>query len=461
MRGRRRPWVHHQAEGSNYRTAAFAAAAVALLLLCAANTINYHATTTPHHDADDATVTPHHAADADERPVEVTAPVERCFDGLDHARVPGLTGAAEFTISFQVKTQGKRACRKHTTYEKTDQWHAGGCQLIGGVRGFLRDRTAWWLERREAVPLGPREDLVAPRGGGRKEQKRREFLEEVFARGSRSDFGVALEASNDGFYLDHLLFGVGHRDFGENARGHGVMRQSARPVRDYTFAAEAPQLSDGAWHDVVVVRARRRAQKGGAIDADGDIPVVASLHDTGELHVYIDGKRAPGTFRVTGERPGDAVARDAAQISGGLPGGAFAGLPHVLVDAPVNVTLGDHFRGCLRHITFHTRALSVEEVQQGAERLAKRPRRKPSRQPIPMYFSSHDDEGSRSAAQCLRLHETTPPRRRRRGRPRVYACREGAAAVPRRLDAVVTISRVSFPRRTRSPSSSGSAPARD
>ena len=46
------------------------------------------------------------------------------------SRVPGLTGAAEFTISFQVKTQGKRACRKHTTYEKTDQWHAGGCQLI-------------------------------------------------------------------------------------------------------------------------------------------------------------------------------------------------------------------------------------------------------------------------------------------------------------------------------------------
>ena len=112
MRGRRRPWVHHQAEGSNYRTAAFAAAAVALLLLCAANTINYHATVTPHPGADDATVTPHHAADADARPVEVTAqPVERCFDGLDHARVPGLTGAAEFTISFQVKTQGKRACR--------------------------------------------------------------------------------------------------------------------------------------------------------------------------------------------------------------------------------------------------------------------------------------------------------------------------------------------------------------
>ena len=82
MRGqRRRPWVHHQAEGSNYRAAAFAAAAVALLLLCAANTINYHATTTPHHDAD-----------ADARPVEVTAqPVERCFDGLDHARIPGLT----------------------------------------------------------------------------------------------------------------------------------------------------------------------------------------------------------------------------------------------------------------------------------------------------------------------------------------------------------------------------------
>ena len=202
-----------------------------------------------------------------------------------------------------------------------------------------------------------------------KEQKRREFLEEVFSRGSRSDFGVALEASNDGFYLDHLLFGVGHRDFGENARGHGVMRQSARPVRDYTIAAEAPGLSDGAWHDVVVVRARRRAQKGGAIDADGEIPVVASLHDASELHVYIDGARAPGTFRVTGERPGDAVARDAAQISGGLPGGAFAGLPHVLVDAPVNVTLGDHFRGCLRFITFHARALSLEDVKQGAERL--------------------------------------------------------------------------------------------
>ena len=60
-----------------------------------------------------------------------------------------------------------------------------------------------------------------------------------------------------------------------------------------------------------------------------DIPVVAScmirLSST-----CIDGRRAPGTFRVTGERPGDAVARDAAQISGGLPGGAFAGLPHVL-----------------------------------------------------------------------------------------------------------------------------------
>jgi len=392
MRGqRRRPWVHHQAEGSNYRAAAFAAAAVALLLLCAANTINYH----------HATVTAPLADDADDaqnnqlpRKTIDALPVERCFDGLDHARIPGLTGAAEFTISFQVKTQ-KRACRPHTTYEKTDQWHAGGCQLIGGVRGFLRDRTNWWLERREAVPLGPRENLVAPRGGGHKEQKRREFLEDVFARGSRSDFGIALEASNDGFYLDHLLFGVGHRDFGENARGHGVMRQSARPVRDYTFAAEAPQLSDGKWHDVIVVRARRRAQKGGAIDSDGDIPVVASLHDTSELHVYVDGKRAPGTFRVTGERPGDAVARDAAQISGGLPGGAFAGLPHVLVDAPVNATLGDHFRGCLRFITFHKRALSVEDVKQGAEQLAKRPRRKPSRRPIPMYFSSHDDEGSR------------------------------------------------------------------
>ena len=52
MRGRRRPWVHHQAEGSNYRTAAFAAAAVALLLLCAANTLNYQATITAPHDAD-------------------------------------------------------------------------------------------------------------------------------------------------------------------------------------------------------------------------------------------------------------------------------------------------------------------------------------------------------------------------------------------------------------------------
>ena len=79
------------------------------------------------------------------------------------------------------------------------------------------------------MPLGPREDLVAPRGGGHKEQKRSEFLEDVFSRGSRSDFGVALEASNDGFYLDHLLFGVGHRDFGENARGHGVMRGRRGP----------------------------------------------------------------------------------------------------------------------------------------------------------------------------------------------------------------------------------------
>ena len=101
MRGRRRPWVHHQAEGSNYRTAAFAAAAVALLLLCAANTLNYQATVTAPlaDDADDAqdNQLPRKTIDA--------LPVERCFDGVDHARIPGLTGAAEFTISFQVKTQ--------------------------------------------------------------------------------------------------------------------------------------------------------------------------------------------------------------------------------------------------------------------------------------------------------------------------------------------------------------------
>ena len=165
-------------------------------------------------------------------------------------------------------------------------------------------------------------------------------------------------------------------------------------------------MSDGAWHDVVVVRARTEGPEGRRDRRGRGYPrCCVFLHDTAELHVYIDGKRAPGTFRVTGERPGDAVARDAAQISGGLPGGAFAGLPHVLVDAPVNVTLGDHFRGCLRFITFHTRALSLEDVKQGAEKLAKRPRRKPSRQPIPMYFSSHDDEGSRSAAQCLRWRD--------------------------------------------------------
>ena len=394
MRGPRRPRhqpLHHHAG------LVVPLAAVALLLLVAANTLNYHANVakepalTRFDDDDDAQHAPPVArvAAAHNNP----AARERCFDGARHERIKGLHGAAEFAVSFQLKTR-PNACRP-MAYGGTRQWHASGCGVISGVRGFLRDRTEWWVKRRERPPLGPREDFAAPRGGGVKEHLRRDFLEEVFATGARSDFGVSLEADDDGAYRGRVLFGVGHRDFGEHALNHGVLRQSARPVRDVTFAAEAPSLTDGNWHDIVVVRSRRRPQLNGAVQTEDEIPVAASLHDTSELHVYVDGKRAAGSFRLTGGKTGAAMANDASQKSGGLPGGAFAGLPHALHDAPVNVTLGDAFKGCLRHMTFHTRALDAVEVKKGAQQLAVQPIAKTSTR-YPLYFYSHDDEGSRA-----------------------------------------------------------------
>ena len=180
MRGqRRRPWVHHQAEGSNYRTAAFAAAAVALLLLCAANTINYHhATVTPHRSLTTPTTPPRRR-------------VARRGNSTAGRALPTASTTLEYRDSRERRVhdllpgQDTKTGLPPTHYVREDGPMARRRLPIDWRRPrVLRDRTNWWLERREAVPLGPRENLVAPRGGGHRSRKG-EFLGEVFARGSR------------------------------------------------------------------------------------------------------------------------------------------------------------------------------------------------------------------------------------------------------------------------------------
>ena len=105
------------------------------------------------------------------------------------------------------------------------------------------------------APLGPRDNVNSPRGNSDADRQRRAVLEDAFAQGSRSDWGVALADGGDA-----LLFGIGHRDFRHATATAGTIRQSAKPVRDTTFKAHAPDLSDGRWHDVVVSRARRTAR---------------------------------------------------------------------------------------------------------------------------------------------------------------------------------------------------------
>ncbi|KAH8051692.1 hypothetical protein JL720_15077 [Aureococcus anophagefferens] len=175
-------------------------------------------------------------------------------------------------------------------------FHSGGCGLASGVRGFLRDRDAWWHGRRTAGPLGP------------------------------------------------------------------ASRSSRRGNTDED-------------------RLRRSSTRDGQGLA---------------LYVHVDGARRAGSFTVSGGRTGDSALNNAVTKAGGSPGYKGSAPPHPLADAPLEVKLGERFRGCLRDVALHAAALEPSAVARGAKALALAAPRRPVRKaPIPLYFYSHSDAASR------------------------------------------------------------------
>ena len=337
---------------------------------------------------------------------------ERCFDGADEYDKRSLShfahGLTEFSVSLSLRVSsgagaGRSPCGALPANGTSAQWHSGGCGLVSGVRGFLRDRDDWWHARRTSDALGPRESLAPPRGNNDADRRRRAFLDDAMARGSRSDWGVSLAPDGS------ILFGHGHRDFGTATMSAGTERAAGRPVRDLTFRAAAaapssagggggaaPDLLDGAWHDVVVVRKRRNPVASPEEEANAFLKPFLGPHDTSELRVYVDGARRGGAFVASGGRYSDAATNNANKDAGGSPGYLGSAPPHPLVDSPVAATLGERFRGCLRDVAVHASALDPSDVALGAAALARSVKGPPKRtQPIPLYFYAHSDADSR------------------------------------------------------------------
>ena len=321
---------------------------------------------------------------------------ERCFDGADDFDRAALNmfghGLTEFSLSLSLRVAEPGDPCGELPMDSA-HFHSGGCGLASGVRGFLKDRDAWWHGRRTAGPLGPRESLVAPRGNTDEDRLRRAFLDDAMAKGSRSDWGLSL--ARDGA----LLFGYGHRDFGTATDMAGTARGEARPVRDTTLRAPkgdgGADLLDGAWHDVVVAR-KRTSPNRKKDDVDPYGSPVTGPHCTSELYVYVDGARRAGAFAVSGGRTGDSALNNAVTKAGGSPGYKGSAPPHPLADAPLEVKLGERFRGCLRDVALHAAALEPSAVARGAKALALAAPRRPVRKaPIPLYFYSHSDAASR------------------------------------------------------------------
>lgn len=124
---------------------------------------------------------------------------ERCFDGADDFDRAALNmfghGLTEFSLSLSLRVAEPGDPCGDLPTDESPHFHSGGCGLASGVRGFLKDRDAWWHGRRTAGPLGPRESLVAPRGNTDEDRLRRAFLDDAMAKGSRSDSGQEKSAS--------------------------------------------------------------------------------------------------------------------------------------------------------------------------------------------------------------------------------------------------------------------------
>lgn len=290
-----------------------------------------------------------------------------CFDGSAYSetRLPiGAHGLVEFEVNFDFKAKG---CSKTWPfYNRSKQFHSGGCSLVSAMRGSRRNRKAWWIERREAPALPPRESLEQPRSMSQADQLRRTFIEEALAKGSRSDWGVSL--TPDG----RLMFGIGHRDFGEASQTAGLKRSSARPVRDMTIVTEGGGWADGQWHHVVVKRRRRTAR---ATNSQWQY----NAHDTSDLLISIDGEFRSSSAFVTGGRPSDSAAGQAALDSGGSPGYGGSAPPHPLFDATYHVTLGELLVGCIA-------AFQIGPPQPFSSRAYDKR--------IPLYYYAHGDNES-------------------------------------------------------------------
>lgn len=281
----------------------------------------------------------------------------QCFDGSSHSRIElGAHGLKEFELAFRFKA---KECLAGPS--SSHHFHSSGCSLVSAVRGFMKDRDDWFVERREGPALAPRESLEQPRSMSIEDQARRAFVEEALSKGSRSDWGVSMSPKG------HILFGIGHRDFGESTEFGGLKRSGARPVRDLTATTEATFLDD-EWHEVVVKREKSSSQKHSY-----------DPHDTSKLSIFVDGIAQKTKLAATGGKSSTAAAAIAARDSGGSRGFGGSAPLHPLVDATYHVTVGERLVGCVEDVRLTSRHGEAEEKKK-----------------IPLYYYVHGDEESLS-----------------------------------------------------------------